>query len=186
MPIKQITQIFKLKKYVIEKMDENGEEIRIHCHPRSRGMWYNGKYSQKVAETKRRRIAHMMLENQRVVLILEQRRFVFKGTKRWEILPDIQKGKQTTNTFRLHTLRELQRDNYSGSGNKRKMSGMFPMKILDSLEIDIQWRKGVKKVGLDGKCVKKHTLVHHISDLEKGKSMGVLPNLSQKSFKKNC
>lgn len=127
----------------------------------------------------------MMLENKQIVLLVKQRRFAFKGTKRWEKLPDVEKYKQTTNTFRLHTLRELQRDNYSGSGHKRQKSGMFPMKLLDELGMDFKWRKGIKRVGLDGKYVRKREAVHHLADLDEGKSITVLPNLSQDELKKN-
>ena len=127
----------------------------------------------------------MMLENKQVVLVVTQRRFVFESTKRWEKLPGVEQYKQTTNTFRLHTLRELQRDNYSGSGHKRHRSGMFPMKLLDGLKTEFKWRKGIKRVGLDGKYVCKHKLVHHLVDVDEGKSITILPNLNQKDFKKN-
>jgi len=90
----------------------------------------------------------------------------------------------TTNVFRLHTLRELQRDNYSGSGFKRQKSGMFTMKLLDELGMEFEWRKGITRVGLDGKYVRSKELVHHLADLDKGKSITILPNLSQVELKK--
>lgn len=182
---KYVSKLLKLKGYVIDGMKETDLEIQIECHAKSRGMWFEGEYSKKIVETRTRIIPHIMLENQRVVLIVSQRRFGFKGTRRWEKLPDVEKKKQTTNTFRLHTLRELQRDNYSGSGHKRQMSGMFPMKLLDSLEIEFKWPKSIIKVGLDGKGIRKGKLVHHLADLDKGKSICVLPNLTQKQLKKN-
>lgn len=114
-----LSKVLKLKEYVVENIKENEDQLEVHCHSRKRGMWYNREYSRQVAETRIRQIPHLMIENQRVVLIVTQRRFFFKETKRWEKLPDVEKGKQTTNTFRLHTLRELQRDNYSGSGFKK-------------------------------------------------------------------
>lgn len=181
------SKTFKLKEYILDEVKEHAQETHIYCHSRARGMWFEGKYSEKYTETRIRRIPHMMLENIRIVLIVTQRRFrfKFKGTKRWEKLPDVEKRKQTTNTFRLHTLRELQRDNYSGSGHKRQMSGMFPMKLLDSLEIQLEWRNGITRVGLDGKGVRKGKLVHHLADLDKGKSICVIPDLSQEQLKKN-
>jgi hypothetical protein len=174
-----------LKGYVVDEIVEAEYETKIYCHPRVRGMWLNGEYSKQIVETKVRRIAHMMLEGHQIILMISQRRFSFKGTRRWEKLPNIEKYKQTTNTFRLNTLRELQRDNYSGSGRKRGKSGMFPMKLLDGLKMTFDWPSGVTKVGLDGKYVKKRELVHHIADLDRGKSLGILPNLSQKDLKKN-
>jgi len=187
MPIKEITQIFQIEKYVIEKIKNKEDGIYIYCHSKDRGMWFNKSFSNKVTERRVRKVSHMMLENKPVYLVISQRRFYFPKhkTKRWEQLPDIKPKKQTTNTFQLHTLRELQRDNYSGSGHKRNKSSMFPIKILDSLKIEIRWRPGTKKIGLDGKYVKKHSVVHHMSDLEKGKSIGVFPNYSQQELKKN-
>ena len=182
---KYLSKLLKLEEYVIDEMKEYTHESHIHCHPRAKGMWFESEYSTKQTEEKTRRIPHMMLENKRIVLIITQRRFRFRGTKRWEKLLDVEKRKQTTNTFRLHTLRELQRDNYSGSGHKRQMSGMFPMKLLDNLRIEFKWRKGITRVGLDGKGVRKGKLVHHLADLDKGKSICVMPNLSQQQLKKN-
>lgn len=182
---KYLSKLLKLKEYIIDGMEETGLEIRVQCHAKGRGMWFKSQYSKKIVETKTRVIAHIMLENQRIVLIVSQRRFAFKGTRRWEKLPDVEKKQRTTNTFRLHTLRELQRDNYSGSGHKRQMSGMFPMKLLDNLEIQFEWRKGITRVGLDGKGVGKGKSVHHLADLDKGKSICVIPNLNQKQLKKN-
>jgi hypothetical protein len=180
-----LSKVLKLKEYVIEKVEDRGRELYIYCHSKRKGMWFEAQYSRKMCETKIRRVSHIMIENVQVVLIVIQRRFSFRGTRCWEKLPDIGKRKRTTNTFRLHTLRELQRDNYSGSGHKRQVSGMFVMKLLDELKIEFKWRKGVTRVGLDGKGVRKGKLVHHLADLDAGKSIGILPNLSQKQLKKN-
>jgi hypothetical protein len=182
---KYFSKSFGLEAYLIDEVKEYTAEIAIHCHVKKRGMWFEDRYSKRVTEERVRRIPHMMLENKRVVLVVSQRRFAFKGTRRWEDLPGIKKYKQTTNTFRLHTLRELQRDNYSGSGHKRQTSGMFPMKLLDELTMKFEWRKGVKRIGLDGKYVRSKELVHHLADLDEGKSIMILPGGSQAAFKKN-
>lgn len=182
---KYLSKLLKLEEYIIDDFEERGLEIRVKCHAKSRGMWFENQYSNRTTETRIRVIPHIMLENQRVILIIFQRRFAFKGTRRWEKLPDIGKRQRTTDTFRLHTLRELQRDNYSGSGKKRQMSGMFPMKLLDKLKIEFKWRKGITRVGLDGKAVRKGKLIHHLVDLDKGKSICIIPNLNQDQLKKN-
>jgi len=179
------SKTLKLEEYILDEVEDKEFEVHIYCHVRRRGMWFQRQYSEKVAEERIRRISHMMLENKQVVLVVRQRRFTFKGTRRWEKLPGVKKYKQTTNTFRLHTLRELQRDNYSGSGYKRQKSGMFPMKLLDELGMDFEWRKGITRVGLDGKYVCKNKAVHHLADLDEGKSITVLPSLSQAELKKN-
>ncbi len=181
---KYFSKTLKLEEYVVDGVEDRAHEVLVHCHVRKRGMWHKGKYSEKATETRVRRVSHMMLENKQVVLVVTQRRFSFKGTKPWEKLPDVERYKQTTNTFRLHTLRELQRDNYSGSGFKRQRSGMFTMKLLDQLDLGFEWRKGITRVGLDGKYVRGKELVHHLADLDEGKSITVLPNLSQTELKK--
>ena len=182
-----LKKTFKLEGYILDKIEYFEKRILLHCHLQNKYMTYRGERSNRINETRIRQIPHMMLENQVVYLVIKQRRFCFlkHKTKRWENLPDIGKRKQTTNTFRLHTLRELQRDNYSGSGHKRHMSGMFPMKLLDNLEIKFEWEKDITKVGLDGKGVRKGELVHHLANLDKGKSICIIPNLNQKQLKKN-
>lgn len=179
------SKTLKLEEYVIDDVKDYEEEVHVYCHVRKRGMWFREEYSEKVTETKIRRISHMMLENKQVVLLVSQRRFAFKGTKRWGKLPDVEKYKQTSNTFRLNTLRELQRDNYSGSGHKRQKSGVFPMKLLDELGMEFKWRKGIKRVGIDGKYVRQNKAVHHLADLDEGKSITIFPDLSQAQLKKN-
>lgn len=185
MPANYFSKSFKLEAYVIDEVKDYPDEVHVHCHVKKRGMWFKNEYSKKIAETKVRKISHMMLEIKQVVLLVKQRRFAFKDTKRWEKLPDVEKYKQTSNTFRLNTLRELQRDNYSGSGHKRQRSGMFPMKLLDALGMGFTWGKGIKRVGLDGKYVRHNKAVHHLADLDKGKSITILPALSQAQLKKN-
>lgn len=184
MHCKYFSKTLKLEEYIIDDVEDRENEVLIHCHVKKRGMWFEDQYSKKVVETRMRRISHMMLENKQMVLHVSQRRFTFKGTRRWEKLPDVEQYKQTTNTFRLHTLRELQRDNYSGSGFKRQKSGMFTTKLLDELEIGFEWRKGITRVGLDGKYVRSKELVHHLADLDEGKSITILPNFSQAELKK--
>jgi len=48
-----------------------------------------------------------------------------------------------------------------------------------------EWRKGITRIGLDGKYVRGTELVHHLADLDEGKSIAILPNLSQAELKKN-
>jgi len=182
---KYLSNLLELEDYIVDEVQTYATELHIHCHVKRRGMWFKGQYSEKIAEIRVRRISHMMLENKQVVLVVLQRRFAFTGTRRWEKLPEVEKYKQTTNTFRLHTLRELQRDNYSGSGFKRQKSGMFPIKLLDELEMNFEWRKGITRVGLDGKYVRSKELIHHLADLDEGKSIIILPSLSQAELKKN-
>lgn len=62
---------------------------------------------------------------------------------------------------------------------------MFASKLLDDLSMEIEWPKGIKRIGLDGKGVKKGSLLHHIADIDKGKSIGIFPDLKQKELKKN-
>jgi len=182
-----LKKTFKLEGFILDKIEYVLDEIWLFCHIQRKTMNFKGEKSCLVNTIRKRKIPHMMLENQVIFIIVEQRRFYFPKhkTKCWEKLPDVDERKQTSNTFRLHTLLDLQRDNYSGSGKKRHMSGMFPMKLLDGLKIEPKWKKGITKVGLDGKGVKKGELLHHLADLDEGKSICVVPNLNQNQLKKN-
>lgn len=107
--------------YVIEKVEEKGDETLVYCHSRKKGMWFKEIYSKTVSERRIRKIQHIMVEAQKVFLVITQRRFRFHKLKtcRWEPLEDIERNFSTTITFQKNTLRELQRDNYSGTGKKR-------------------------------------------------------------------
>lgn len=180
-----LTKIFKLEDYVIDNIEYFDDEIRIWCHSRSRGMSFDGKYSNKYYETKLRIVSHMMLEDKPVNLYITQRRFSFSKKRIWEKLPGVAGKQRATKEFKKNTLRELHRDNYSASGFKRNKSGMYTSKLLDKLEIPIMWPDSVTRIGLDGKYVKKRQLVHHLTDLDHGKSITVLPNLTKEQLKKN-
>ena len=108
-------------EYVIDKIEKQNDELLIHCHSKSRGFWHEEVYSKTVSETRTRRIQHIMIEDKKTFLVLTQRRFRFHelNTCRWEKISNIGAGCLTTNEFQQHTLRELQRDNYSGTGKKR-------------------------------------------------------------------
>jgi len=129
----------------------------------------------------------MLLEDETVIIVIMQRRFYFPKhkTRRWEPLPDVSPYKQTTNTFRLNTLRELQRNNYTGTGYKRHKSHMYSAYILDSMDIAIEWPESVTKTGLDGKGVGHNRVVHNITNLSENKPLVVLPNINQQQVKKN-
>lgn len=171
----------------MDRIENEKGRILVFCHIQKKSMIFKGERSFKVSEFRDRYLPHLMLEDQAVVLAVTQRRFSFPkhDTKRWEELPDVKKRKQTTNTFRLNTLRELKRDNYSGTGEKRGKSGMYASKLLDELPLELKWKKGVTIVGLDGKSARGHQMIHNITDLGGKEVIGVLPDLNQNDFKKN-
>jgi hypothetical protein len=182
-----LKKIFQLEGYILDRVEHQNNKTLLYCHVQKISMTYNGERSLKVNETRERRLSHMMLEDKRVILVITQRRFYFSKhkTKRWEKLPDVGKRKQTTNTFRINTLRELQRDNYSGTGFKRHKSHMYPAHILDGLDFKVKWKDEIRRIGMDGKGVGHNKVVHNIVNLDKNKPLIVLPDLSQKHVKKN-
>jgi hypothetical protein len=179
--------MFQLEGYILDKVEYENSQTLVHCHLQQKIMAFKGERSCKVNETRERRLSHMMLEDKRVILVIAQRRFYFPvhRTKRWEKLPDVGSRKQTTDTFRLNTLRELQRDNYSGTGFKRQKSHMFPSHILDSMEFGIEWKNKIKRIGMDGKGVGHNKVIHNIVNLDENKPLIILPSLNQKQVKKN-
>lgn len=183
-----LKKIFKLKGYILDNIEYKNDKTYLYCHLQKRSMTYLGEISRSFHETRQRIIPHMLLENETILIVIIQRRFYFPRhkTRRWEPLPDVSSRKQTTDTFRLNTLRELQRDNYTGTGYKRHKSHMYPAYILDDLEMKLKWPEAVTKIGLDGKGVGHHKQVHNITNLNENKPLAVLPTLNQKQVKKNC
>ncbi len=174
-----------MEGYVIDDPQYFEDKIEIHCHIRARRMVGEDEFSSKITETKIRRIEHMMLEDKPVILLVKQRRFKFKsGRKLWEPLPGVHGKQRTSLEFQKNTLRELQRDNYSATGFKRGKSGMYTSKLLDKLNFEFFWPESLTKLGLDGKYVKGHELIHNITNISDRKVATVLPNLSQSELKK--
>lgn len=182
-----LKKTFQLEGYILDRIEYQSKQVLLYCYVRHRTMTYKGERSNRVNESRIRYLPHMMLEDKKVVLVIEQRRFYFPKhkSKRWELLPDMGKRKQTTNTFRLNTLRELQRDNYSGTGYKRQRSHMFPMHLLDGLSIENKWTKPIKKIGMDGKGAGRNKVIHNLTNLDDRKPHLVFPNTNQQELKKN-
>jgi len=183
-----LKKMFKLEGYILDKIEYKNGKTLLYCHLQRKSMTYSGERSKVFHETRERTLPHMLLEDETVIIVVIQRRFYFPRhkTRRWEHLPDVSRRKQTTDTFRLNTLRELQRDNYTGTGYKRHKSHMYAAYILDGMKMDIEWPEYVKKIGLDGKGVGHNKQVHNITNLSKNKPLAVLPNLNQDQLKKNC
>lgn len=182
-----IKKSFKLEGYILDKIEYQNNLILLHCHTQKRTMKHKGETSHSICEIRERKLYHMMIEDELVMLITKQRRFYFKKHKKrlWEQLPNVEKRKQCTNTFQLNTLRELQRDNYSGTGRKRGKSGMFTMRLLDRLDMAEKWPEKVERIGLDGKFVRGKKQVHHFVDLDKKKTIATFPEQKQNDVKKN-
>lgn len=182
-----LKKLFQLEGYVLDRVEHGAAGILLHCHVRRSTMTHKSERSSRVNASRIRSLPHLMLEDKKVTLVVAQRRFYFSRhkTRRWEPLPDVGKRKQTTDTFRLNTLRELQRDNYSGTGAKRQRSHMFPMTILDGLSVEQKWVKPITRIGMDGKGVGRNKQVHNITNLSERKPHLVFPNLSQQKLKKN-
>jgi hypothetical protein len=182
-----LKKLFKLEGYILDRVEYRNSKIFLYCHLQRKSMVFSGETSKRVTENRVRYLSHMILEDETVILVVSQRRFCFPKhrTRRWEPLPDVSSRRQTTNTFRLNTLRELQRDNYSGTGYRRKKSHMYAAHILDSMDMEIKWSEGITKIGLDGKGVRKNRLVHNITNLSDNRPLAVLPDMNQKQFKKN-
>lgn len=176
-----------MEGYVLDQAEHQRAQVLLRCHVRRTTMTHKGERSHKVHGIRVRLLPHLMLEDKKVVLLVTQRRFYFPKhrTRRWEALPDVGRRKQTTNTFRLNTLRELQRDNYSGTGAKRQRSHMFPVTILDGLSVEQKWTKPIARIGMDGKGVGRNKVVHNLTNLGERKPHLVFPNLSQQELKKN-
>jgi len=182
-----LKKMFKLEGYILDRIEDKKRGIFLHCHLQKRSMIFKGESSSKVNQVRTRVLTHMQLEDRTVFIIIRQRRFYFSKhkTKRWESIPGTASGKQTTNTFRLNTLRELMDSSYSSTGKKRGRSGMFGLRLLDDLPIKLKWAEGITKVGLDGKGASKRKLIHNLTDPGDKKPIGVFANLNQKELKKS-
>jgi hypothetical protein len=92
-----LKKLFKLEGYILDKVEYKNSKTLLHCHIQKKTMVYSGETSKKVSETRIRYLPHMLLEDETIILVIEQRRFYFPGhkTRRWEILPDVSSYKQT-------------------------------------------------------------------------------------------
>lgn len=184
-----LIKILKLEDYVIENIEFESNKILVYCHFRKNGMWYKDQYSEALSTSKIKTAKHMMIEDRVVILKIKQRKFHFSRYKKnlWESLPNFQSNKHDSNTFRKNTLKTLKVTNYTGTSVSRSTSKMYPLRLLDSIGgFKINWDFNCKRIGLDGKGVKKGKAVTNITNLDKREIISVLPAYNQMTMEKWC
>lgn len=184
-----LLKLLKLEEYVIENIKEEGNKIIVYCHSRRRGMWHKNQYSTALSTSRVKTSRHMVIEDRIVILKIKQRKFHFcrYNSNLWEILPNFQRKKHDSNAFRQNTLKNLRVTNYTGVSDIRSTSKMFPLRLLDQIEgFSTNWDPECKRIGLDGKGVKKGMAVTNITNLDKNEVISVLPAYSQESLEKWC
>ena len=184
-----LLKILKLEEYVIEKIEEKGKEFYVYCRPRKRGMWHENQYSEALSTTRIKTARHMVIEDAVAVLKIKQRKFYFKkyDKRLWEQLPDFKKKKRDSNTFRGNTLKNLRNTNYTGASENRSTSKMFPLRLLDEIGgLKINWRSDCRRIGLDGKGIRKSKAVMNITNLDAREVISVLPAYNQETLEEWC
>ncbi len=98
----QLRKIFHLEGYILDKVEEQENEVLLHCHLQRKQMKYKGEASQAVNESRPRKIAHSMLDHKKVFILIIQRRFYFSKNRKilWESLPQVKPRQQSTITFK--------------------------------------------------------------------------------------
>lgn len=184
-----LSKILKLKGYSIKDIEENDREIIVYCISKKRGMWYENQYSCSKCANRIKSIKHIVIEERIVILKINQRRFYFKkkDTRRWESLPGIKKQKRTSEIFRENTLKNLRKTNYTGVSEKRFVSKMFPLRLLDEIPgFKINWNKKCSRIGLDNKSIRKYHSVMNITNLDTKEVITILPKYSKQCFTQWC
>lgn len=99
---KEIKKIYKLDGYVFDKFEDQDDKIILHCHIQNKSMKLKSETSKIVNQTRNRLIAHCMLENKKVFISINQRRFSFSKHKKklWEKLPQVKRGQQMSTFFK--------------------------------------------------------------------------------------
>lgn len=184
-----LIKILKLEDYKIEKIEFEPNKIVVYCHFRKSGMWHEDQYSEALSTTKIKTARHMMIEDRAVVLKIKQRKFHFSKYKKnlWEPLPNFQREKHDSNAFRENALKTLKVTNYTGTSISRTTSKMYPLRLLDSIDgFKINWDSSCKRIGLDGKGIRKCKAVTNITNLDKREIISVLPAYNQMTLEKWC
>lgn len=97
-----LKKVFNLEGYILDKVEELGDEILLYCHLQRKNMKHKCEISSRVNIKRERKILHSIFEDKRVFIMIEQRKFYFsKYNKRlWEELPQVKKGQQISTTFK--------------------------------------------------------------------------------------
>ena len=184
-----LLKILKLEEYVIEKIEERDKKFYVYCHPRKRGMWYEDQYSKALSTSRIKTARHIVIEDAVAILKIKQRKFYFKkyDKRLWEQLPDFRKKKHDSNTFRKNTLKNLRNTNYTGVSKNRSTSKMFPLRLLDEIDgFKVNWNPACRRIGLDGKGVRKNKAVMNITNLDQKEVISVLPAYNQETLEEWC
>lgn len=98
----QLRKIFNLEGYILDKVEEIGDEVLLYCHLQKRSMTFDKEISKSVNQSRERKIAHTIFEQKKVFIIIIQRRFYFSKHRKilWEPLPQVKPRQQCTTTFK--------------------------------------------------------------------------------------
>lgn len=77
-----LTKLLQLEEFIIDKIDFGEFRITVRCHPKKRGMWHNGEYSEALSTSRLKTARHMIMENKVVFLEVTQRKFFSECIRR--------------------------------------------------------------------------------------------------------
>lgn len=181
-----LVKMFNLEGYVLDKMKiDDNQNILLFCHLKRKTMKFKSQISNSVCTTKLRKIKHQVFEGRVVWIVIKQRRFYFsKYDKRlWEKLPNISCRKQTSDMYRINTIKSLQKATYTHNAILRGCSAMFSSRLVDELpDIKFNWPDIISKVGLDGKNIGKFKQGFTLTNLDKNELISAIPPMSQKNL----
>lgn len=179
-------KLFYLNGYILDKIEfPNDENIYLFCHLKRKTMKLKSQRSNSISITRIRKIKHLVFEGKVVWIIVVQRRFYFsKYDKRlWEKLPNVSFKKQTSNVYRINTIKSLKNSTYTHNADSRKSSPMFCSRLVDELpELKIYWDGKIKRVGLDGKNIGKHKQMFTLTNLDKNNLISAISPMNQKEL----
>jgi hypothetical protein len=99
---KQLKKLFNLEGYILDKAEEADGKILLHCHLQKKSMKYKSETSKTVNTIQKRELVHSMLEDKKVFIVVDQRKFYFSkhGKRLWEPLPQVKRKQHMTAAFK--------------------------------------------------------------------------------------
>ena len=99
---KQLKKSFNLEGYILDKVEEVDGEILLFCHVQKKSLKHKSETSKTINTVRERKLAHAMLEDKKVFIVVTQRKFYFsKYNKRlWESLPQVKQKQHMTTAFK--------------------------------------------------------------------------------------
>jgi len=182
---KHIIKMFNLKGVKVGKFEVTEDiKIEISSHKKQARCKRCGELSRKVYDTKKRKVVHGILNNQKIIFCVKQRRFkCICGNIFTEIINGIGRRRYSEG-FQKECITELVNTNFKTVSSKYKVSSPTLISFLKENQIKMKLPSGELRLNIDEHSFSGRDLKITIGELNSKRILTILKDRNQNTLRK--